>query len=78
MLFNVLSMIIKPGALCTSVHLNTNIICVDGMAVYMCPCILMTIAYVVDYWIFMWQLQYVYTYGYCKIMDKFYVSVHVL
>ena len=46
-LLYVLSMIIKSGALCTSVHLYTITICTDGRAIYMCPCMLLTIACVV-------------------------------
>ena len=40
----VLSMIIKFLAIFTSVHLYTIIICTGGMAVHMCPCILLAIA----------------------------------
>ena len=46
-LFQVLSVIIKFLAISTVVHLYT-IICTDGAVEYMCPCILLTIACVIN------------------------------
>ena len=67
----VFRLIIKYGALCRGVHLYTNVLCIDGMAVYMCPCILYAIACAEDYWLYLCQLQYIFVYGYCRVKDKF-------
>ena len=76
-LLHVLSMIITSGAQSTSVYLNIIIIFSNGMAVYMCSCILLAIACLVDYWLYGHPLQYLYIYAYYKTTDRFYVSVHV-
>ena len=77
-LLNVLSIIIISGTICTSAHLYTNIICTDGTAVYVCPCMLMVTACALHNWIYVCQLWYAYIGGYCNIMDNIYVTVHVL
>ena len=55
-----LRVIMKSDALCTSVCLYTILICTDGMVVYVCPCILLTTACAVDYWLHGHQLQHIY------------------
>ena len=72
------SMIIKSGEICTSVHLYIIIRCTDGMTVYMCPGMLLVIACVYYYWIYVHQQWYAYVCGYHKVMDNFYVIVHIL
>ena len=37
----VLSMIIKSGVICTSVHLLAITVCTYSVLVYMCPCMLL-------------------------------------
>ena len=76
-LLHVLSMIIQSGAICTSVCLCTIIICTYGTMVYMCSCILLFIACVLYYMIYVCQHWYVCICGDWKIMDNFYVIVHV-
>ena len=49
-LVHVLSVITK--SICTRVCLHTIIICTDNMAVYMCPCMLLVIAGVLQYWLY--------------------------
>ena len=62
-------------SICTNVHLYTIIICTDGAALYMCPCMLLVIACALYYWVYLHQLQYAYICGYCKITNNFYVTV---
>ena len=50
-ILHVLNMIIKSGAICTSVHLYTIIIGTDGVVVYMWPCMLLVIACTLYYWL---------------------------
>ena len=77
-LLHVLCMIIKSDAICTCLHLWTLNICTDGVAVYLCPCILLASACVIDYQLFVSWLHNGYIYWYCKLMDKSYICVHVL
>ena len=56
-----LSMIIKTGVIYTSVHLYRIITYTDGMAAYMCPCILLVICAVTAVWEYIWIHQ---------VMDK--------
>ena len=51
-LLHILSMIIKSGAIYTSVQLYTTIICTDGMAVYIWPYILLAVAFAIDCWLY--------------------------
>ena len=74
-----LSMIIYPGVICTSLWLNTIILCTDGVVVYMCPCILLVLVCAIDpQAICLSTVVCTYIYGYCKVTDKFYIRVHVL
>ena len=57
-LLHVLSMIIKSGVICTSVHSCTIIMCTDVMAVCMCPCMLLVTCAITVVCIYMWILQH--------------------
>ena len=59
-------------------HIFYNYYITDGIAVCMCPCMLLVIACTSYYWLYKYPLQYVYICGQCKIMDTFHVIVHLL
>ena len=70
-------MIIESGVIYTSVNLYTIIIYTDGIAVYMCPCMLFVSTCVICCWLHMWQLWYAYVCGYFKVTDLYYIGVPV-
>ena len=70
-LLHIFSVFIICDHICTNVHLYRIIICTNGMVIYMCTCLWLAIACVIDYWLDMYQLKYTYMYGYCKVMDNF-------
>ena len=76
-LLHTLSLIIKFSAIHTSVHLYTIIICELGMVVYMCLCMLLLIACVLYFGLYVCQLWHVHICGNCIIMHICYVTVHV-